>query len=91
MKWLDKFSENSARSVARQSSRRGFIAKVGTMMLGGAAIPLLPVARAGGNLDKFDPDPAGQVAAGFVFTRRQRGRDARSHNGARSGKTSQPS
>ena len=45
MKWLDKFSENSARSVARQSSRRGFIAKVGTMVLGGAAIPLLPVVR----------------------------------------------
>ncbi len=46
MRWLDKFSENSARSIARKSSRRGFIARVGTLILGGASIPLLPVARA---------------------------------------------
>jgi len=46
MKWLDKFSENSARSIARQSSRRSFVARLGTLMLGAAAVPLLPVARA---------------------------------------------
>ena len=59
MKWLDKFSENSARSVARQSSRRGFIARVGTLMLGGAAIPLLPVARASGDERPDAPTESG--------------------------------
>jgi len=46
MHWLDKYSEKSARSIARQSSRRSFIARIGTVLLGGASIPLLPVARA---------------------------------------------
>ena len=45
MKWIDRFSENSARSMARQSSRRSFVARLGTLMLGAAAVPLLPVAR----------------------------------------------
>jgi len=48
MKWLDKFSEKSARNMARCSSRRSFVARVGTLLLGAAAVPLLPVARAGG-------------------------------------------
>jgi methylamine dehydrogenase light chain len=48
MNWLDKFSENSARTLARQSSRRSFVARIGTLVLGAAAVPLLPVARAGG-------------------------------------------
>jgi len=46
MKWLDRFSESSARNMARQSSRRSFVARLGTLMLGAAAVPLLPVARA---------------------------------------------
>ena len=46
MKWLDKLSENTSRTVARTSSRRSFIARVGTLMVGAAAVPLLPVARA---------------------------------------------
>jgi len=59
MKWLDKFSENSARSVARQSSRRSFIARVGTLMLGTAAVPLLPVARASDNARAPAPGESG--------------------------------
>jgi methylamine dehydrogenase light chain len=59
VKWLDKFSEDSARSVARQSSRRGFIAKVGTLMIGGAAVPLLPVARASDNARAPAPGETG--------------------------------
>ncbi|MDC0404129.1 methylamine dehydrogenase (amicyanin) light chain [Porticoccaceae bacterium] len=46
MKLLDKLFEKSARRVAQNSSRRGMLKAVGAAMVGGAAIPLLPVARA---------------------------------------------
>ena len=46
MRWLDRFAEKSASQMALNSSRRSFIARVGTLMLGAAAVPLLPVARA---------------------------------------------
>ena len=46
MKFPDKLFEKSARSVAQNGSRRGFIRRLGTALAGGAAIPLLPVARA---------------------------------------------
>jgi len=51
MKRLDKLCEKTSRRIARQSSRRSFIAKLGMAVVGAAAIPLLPVARAstGGN------------------------------------------
>ncbi len=59
MKWLDKFSEHSARTLARESSRRSFVARLGTLMLGAAAVPLLPVARA-----SDDSRPAAPVESG---------------------------
>ncbi|KLV10558.1 MULTISPECIES: methylamine dehydrogenase light chain [Photobacterium] len=46
MRFFDKFFEKSARSAAQTSSRRGAMKKLGGMLVGGAAIPLLPVARA---------------------------------------------
>ncbi len=46
MMWMDKFIEKSARSVARNSSRRGLLKGLGAMLVGTASIPLLPVARA---------------------------------------------
>jgi methylamine dehydrogenase light chain len=49
MKMLDKIFEKSARSVAQNSSRRGFFKILGATLVGGAAIPLLPVARADEN------------------------------------------
>ena len=36
-----------ARRVARTTSRRGFLGRLGTLLVGGAALPLLPVSRAG--------------------------------------------
>lgn len=38
--------EKVTRRIARQSSRRGFLGKLGGLLVGAAAIPLLPVARA---------------------------------------------
>ncbi len=48
MYWLDKVIETLSRQVARSASRRGLLKKLGMALVGGAAIPLLPVARAAG-------------------------------------------
>ena len=45
MKWLDGIAEISARALARRCSRRSVIAGLGSMLVGAASIPLLPVAR----------------------------------------------
>ena len=44
---LDDWFGNLARNVARRSSRRSFLAGLGTALVGAGAIPLLPVSRAG--------------------------------------------
>lgn len=46
MKWLDRLTADTSRSVARRSSRRSMLTRTSALLLGGAAIPLLPVARA---------------------------------------------
>lgn len=46
MNWLDRITEGSTRKVARLSSRRSFLTRLGTAVAGAAAaVPLLPVAR----------------------------------------------
>ncbi len=42
---LDDWVAGWTRRVARRSSRRGFLAKVGAALVGSSAVPLLPVAR----------------------------------------------
>ena len=44
--WIDRLGEGTARQLARRTSRRNVLARVGTALVGGAMIPLLPVARA---------------------------------------------
>jgi methylamine dehydrogenase light chain len=46
MSVLEDFTERLARNVARGTSRRGFIGRLGMLLMGSTAIPLLPVARA---------------------------------------------
>jgi len=46
MNWLDNWTTQRTRAVARQTSRRTFLSRLGVTLAGGAAIPLLPVARA---------------------------------------------
>jgi methylamine dehydrogenase light chain len=48
MNAIDRWFAGLTRGVARRSSRRSFLARVATVVLGGAALPLLPVARAHG-------------------------------------------
>ena len=44
--WLDTQAQNSSRAIARQSSRRGFLGRLGASLVGASLLPLLPVARA---------------------------------------------
>ena len=46
--WLDRMLENTSRGVARRTSRRSLLTALGTALVSGAALPLLPVARAAG-------------------------------------------
>ena len=46
MQILDKWIQRTARNVANTTSRRGFLGRLGAVMVGTTAFPLLPVARA---------------------------------------------
>jgi methylamine dehydrogenase light chain len=46
MEWFDTVIERSARHLARNTSRRSALARIGTVAVGAASLPLLPVARA---------------------------------------------
>lgn len=46
MKFFDKLVEQRSRQLAQRSSRRGLLKGLGGLLVGSAAIPLLPVARA---------------------------------------------
>ena len=45
MNRIDRWFAQSARRLARSTSRRSFLTGLGSLLAGGAAIPLLPVAR----------------------------------------------
>lgn len=46
MKFVENLSERSARKIAQTTSRRSFIGRLGALLVGVGAVPLLPVARA---------------------------------------------
>ncbi len=45
MSAIDRWTERLTREMARSTGRRSLLAKLGTLLAGGAAVPLLPVAR----------------------------------------------
>ena len=45
MNWLDRLTESSVRALARRTSRRSVLGGIGALLVGAAAMPLLPVAR----------------------------------------------
>ncbi len=61
MNRLDRWFSHSARRLARLTSRRSFLARLGVLLVGSAAVPLLPVARVGATPRApapGEPDPA---------------------------------
>ena len=56
MNRLDKWMEQSSRRVAQQTSRRNFLTRLSGLLVGGAAIPVLPVARAAEHSTASVPD-----------------------------------
>lgn len=45
MNGIDRWFTRTARGVARRTSRRGFLARVASLLVGASALPLLPIAR----------------------------------------------
>jgi methylamine dehydrogenase light chain len=53
---LDRFVEQTARALARRTSRRSFLARVGALLVGASGLPLLPVARGVREAHAAEPD-----------------------------------
>lgn len=60
MSKIDERFVRLARGLARRSSRRGFLARLGALLVGGATLPLLPVSRARAARVRVpgEPDPS---------------------------------
>lgn len=59
MSIFDRIFEKQSRRLAQRSSRRGLLKRFGTVLIGSAAIPLLPVARAADSGDSNHPAEEG--------------------------------
>lgn len=60
MNFFDQWFEKQSRERARLTSRRSFVAKLGVMLVGSGALPLLPVSRMSGQAhaaESIDEDP----------------------------------
>jgi methylamine dehydrogenase light chain len=53
--WLDRFTERRVRRTAQQTSRRSALARIGTVLVGAAALPMLPFDRSGGQAHAAGP------------------------------------
>ena len=53
--WFQNWSERSVRNLAQRTSRRSFLTRVGTILVGASAFPLLPVARASNDSKRMPP------------------------------------
>src|SRR5262249_61095853 len=56
--WIDRLVEQASRQLARRTSRRNVLARLGLALVGGSMMPLLPVARAADDGRPSVPDDA---------------------------------
>jgi methylamine dehydrogenase light chain len=63
--WVDRLLERGARTLARRTSRRSFLTRLGGALVGAGTLPLLPVARAraAGDARVAAPDDRGVSGA----------------------------
>lgn len=54
---LDEWLEKKARNIARSNSRRSFVTRLGSVLVGALAIPLLPVSRLQNTAQASESDP----------------------------------
>ena len=66
MRWIERIVESTARDLARRTSRRSFLTRIGTVLVGSASIPLLPVARAEEETGSRLPSPDDAKLSGDV-------------------------
>lgn len=57
MDWFDRIFETGSRGIARRTSRRHLLTRIGTLAVGAAAIPLLPVSRVSAEGEASGEDP----------------------------------
>jgi methylamine dehydrogenase light chain len=66
MNWLDHWANTAGRQLARRMGRRSLLARVGGLVLGSAAVPLLPVARAAAEASAAEGPRAPAPAEGIA-------------------------
>ena len=64
MRGLDLLVEGYARTTANKLSRRSLVAKLGTLLVAGASLPLLPIARAFAEEEHVDSDSRNPTESG---------------------------
>ena len=62
-RWLDAAARKSTTGLAERTSRRGFLGRVGVLLAGTGALPLLPVARSFGAEAPVESEAAGDAPA----------------------------
>ena len=57
LNWLDETIRHSSRGIAKRSSRRHFLGRLGALLVGASTLPLLPVSRANAEAPSELGDP----------------------------------
>ncbi len=65
MSWFDRWSVRMSRSLASRISRRSFLTRLGTVLAGTAAYPLLPVARGATDAQGNPEDPGDPTSCDY--------------------------